>query len=296
MSRTEKLNKIVDQLCNENPVTKQVLFEPTEMPSIDEISQIVELSKQVFFPGCFDNASSQAGMRFYRLGVCVDELYGKLKNQVFLCFKTFAGKDINEDEADEIVVSFLDSMPEIKRQLYTDVDAMFHTDPAVTAFAEIIYCYPFIQAMIHYRVAHRLLELGIPVLPRIITEMAHSKTGIDIHPGAKIGDYFCIDHGTGVVIGGTCIIGMHVTLYQGVTLGAKHFTYDENGTPQDVPRHPIIEDNVTIYSNATILGRITIGHDTTIGGNIWVTESVAPNSKIVQRKAIATQFTDGAGI
>ena len=136
----------------------------------------------------------------------------------------------------------------------------------------------------------------MPVLPRIITEMAHSKTGIDIHPGAQIGEYFSIDHGTGVVIGETCIIGNHVTLYQGVTLGAKKFTYNENGTPVNTPRHPIIEDNVTIYSNSSILGRITIGHDTIVGGNIWLTESVRPYSKIVQQKAVSETFVDGAGI
>ena len=133
-------------------------------------------------------------------------------------------------------------------------------------------------------------------MPRIITEMAHSKTGIDIHPGAQIGEYFSIDHGTGVVIGETCIIGNHVTLYQGVTLGAKKFTYNENGVPVNTPRHPIIEDNVTIYSNSSILGRITIGHDTVVGGNIWLTESVKPYSKIVQQRAVAETFMDGAGI
>lgn len=126
--------------------------------------------------------------------------------------------------------------------------------------------------------------------------MAHSLTGIDIHPGAKIGEYFCIDHGTGVVIGETCIIGNHVMLYQGVTLGAKSFTFDENGTPLNTPRHPILEDNVTVYSNSSVLGRITIGHDTIIGGNVWLTNSVAPYSKIMQSKAVAATFTDGAGI
>ena len=127
--------------------------------------------------------------------------------------------------------------------------------------------------------------------------MAHSKTGIDIHPGAQIGEYFSIDHGTGVVIGETCIIGNHVTLYQGVTLGAKKFTYNEHGVPVNTPRHPILEDNVTVYSNSSILGRITIGHDTVVGGNIWLTESVKPYSKIVQQRAMSeTLFTDGAGI
>ncbi len=145
--------------------------------------------------------------------------------------------------------------------------------------------------MVHYRSAHVLLKLGIPVIPRVITELAHSTTGIDINPGATIGEYFAIDHGTGVVIGETCIIGNHVTLYQGVTLGAKNFSLDSNGHPLNIPRHPIIEDNVTIYSNSTILGRITVGHDSVIGGNIWLTHSVEPWSRIVQQKAFSQKET-----
>ena len=152
--------------------------------------------------------------------------------------------------------------------------------------SEIILCYPAVYALLHQRVAHELFELGVPVLPRIITEMAHSQTGIDIHPGAQIGEYFSIDHGTGIVVGQTAIIGNHVRLYQGVTLGAKSFTLDEEGLPLAVPRHPIIEDYVTIYSNASILGRITIGHGSVIGGNIWLTHSVPPNSKELQTRAV----------
>ena len=148
----------------------------------------------------------------------------------------------------------------------------------------MILCYPSLVAMIHYRMAHRLLELGVPILPRIITELAHSLTGIDIHPGARIGEYFSIDHGTGVVIGETAIIGNHVQLYQGVTLGAKSFKFDENGNPINVPRHPIIEDNVVIYSNTSVLGRVTIGHDSIIGGNVWLTQDLPPYSKFFQNR------------
>lgn len=140
--------------------------------------------------------------------------------------------------------------------------------------------------MINYRVAHQLYTQGILLIPRILTEMAHSETGIDIHPAATIGEYFSIDHGTGVVIGATAIIGKNVKLYQGVTLGAKSFPLDDNGNPiKGIPRHPILEDNVIVYSNATILGRITIGRGATIGGNIWVTEDVAPEARILQSKA-----------
>ena len=163
-------------------------------------------------------------------------------------------------------------------------------------YGEVIFSYPVLNAMTHYRIAHTLHKMEIPILPRIITEQAHSKTGIDIHPGATIGEYFAIDHGTGVVIGETCIIGNHVTLYQGVTLGAKSFKYDENGNMLNVPRHPIIEDYVTIYSNASILGRITIGHHSVVGGNIWVVNDVKPYSRIQQSKAIDLAFQGGLGI
>jgi serine O-acetyltransferase len=152
------------------------------------------------------------------------------------------------------------------------------------------------NTMTHYRIAHVLHQMQVPVIPRIITEQAHSKTGIDIHPGAQIGEYFAIDHGTGVVIGETTIIGNHVTLYQGVTLGAKSFRYDENGNMLNIPRHPIIEDHVTVYSNASILGRITIGHHSVIGGNIWVTNNVPPYSRIQQSKAVDSSFQGGLGI
>ena len=178
-----------------------------------------------------------------------------------------------------------DFVPELKHQLDMDVEAAYNGDPAADSFEEIICCYPIIKALINYRFAHRMVELGVKLIPRIITEMAHSETGIDIHPGAKIGHHFTIDHGTGVVIGATCIIGNYVKLYQGVTLGAKSFPLDENGHPiKGIPRHPIIEDNVIIYSNATILGRITIAKGTTIGGNLWVTESTKPGETLVQAK------------
>ena len=173
---------------------------------------------------------------------------------------------------------------------------MFQNDPAATNYGEVIYCYPVMMAMTHYRLAHVLHQMQVPVIPRIITEQAHSKTGIDIHPGATIGEYFSIDHGTGVVIGETAIIGNHVSLYQGVTLGAKSFKYDAEGNMLNVPRHPIIEDNVTIYSNASVLGRITIGHHSVIGGNIWLTHDVPPYSRILQSKAVDVSFQGGLGI
>ena len=198
---------------------------------------------------------------------------------------------------DKIADAFMDRIPYISKMLHTDVEAIADNDPAVTDRTEVVLCYPGIRVMLHYRTAHELLELEVPVAPRLLTEMAHSATGIDIHPGAQIGEYFAIDHGTGVVIGATTVIGHHVMLYQGVTLGARNIRYDHDGRPVDEPRHPILEDNVTVYANTTILGRVIIGHDTVVGGNVWLTHDVPPRSRILQTRAIEQPlFADGAGI
>ena len=203
---------------------------------------------------------------------------------------------MRRDHAEAIVGIFVDALPEIRQLLKKDIQAGYDGDPAATSFDEIIFSYPGFYAIMVNRIAHVLYKLEVPMIPRIMTEHAHSRTGVDIHPGAQIGEYFFIDHGTGVVIGETAIIGNHVTLYQGVTLGAKSFKYDENGNMLNIPRHPILEDHVTVYSNASILGRITIGHDSVIGGNIWITHSVPPYSRIQQSKAVDVAFQDGAGI
>ena len=192
--------------------------------------------------------------------------------------------------------AFLEKVPGIRALLATDVEAIAHNDPAVKSLQEIVYCYPAVTAMLYYRTAHELHLLGVPIIPRMLTEYAHSQTGIDIHPGAVIGDHFAIDHGTGIVIGETTIIGSHVTLYQGVTLGARNFSYDQAGNPLNLPRHPILEDGVTVYSNASILGRVTIGRDSVIGGNVWLTRSVPEKSRILQGKTQDFAFSDGAGI
>lgn len=267
-------------------------------PSIDSLREVISLVKSIIFPDFFNRRRNSCVTRVHYIGVGVDKLYSLLRREIEngLRFDDSRSNGDTEDIASKMAIDFIDSLTEIKRMLLTDVEAMFNNDPAVENFGEIILCYPVVHAMVHYRVAHSLLQLGIPVIPRIITELAHSDTGIDIHPGAQIGEYFSIDHGTGVVIGETCVIGKHVTLYQGVTLGAKNFSLDSNGRPVNIPRHPIIEDNVTIYSNATVLGRITIGRGSIVGGNIWLTYSVPPGSRILQRKAVATSFTDGLGI
>ena len=272
------------------------------LPSVEMVKRIVALVKNIIFPDYFEKRQPDEAIRAYHIGVAMEELATLLTKQIAHGLQFCEDCEANSTKAqvygiaEEKALQFIDALPEIKRLLYTDIQAMFDNDPAAPNFGEVIFCYPSMNTMTHYRVAHKLHQLEVPVIPRIITELAHSKTGIDIHPGAQIGEYFAIDHGTGVVIGETAIIGNHVTLYQGVTLGAKSFKYDENGNMLNVPRHPIIEDNVTVYSNASILGRITIGHDSTIGGNIWLTHSVPPNSRILQSKAIDAGFEGGAGI
>jgi len=268
------------------------------LPNIDDLKEIVKLIKAIIFPGFFGVAGMNENTQEYYTGVNIEKLYLLLNVQICkgLHFFNEQVDDTMTDPPEKISLTFIDKLPEVKRLLCTDIKAVFDGDPAARSYGEVIFCYPAIQAMIHYRIAHALLQLGVPVLPRIITELAHAVTGIDIHPGATIGEYFSIDHGTGVVIGETCIIGNHVRLYQGVTLGARSFKLDDQGLPVNIPRHPILEDHVIVYSNSTILGRITIGHHSIIGGNIWQTNAVPPYSRILQQKAVSSAFTDGLGI
>ncbi|WP_051134555.1 serine O-acetyltransferase EpsC [Methylocystis sp. ATCC 49242] len=202
-----------------------------------------------------------------------------------------------EKRSAQITHVFIESLPGIRALLDTDIRAAFEGDPAAKSYDEIVFCYPGVAAIIRHRLAHLLYRLGVPLLARIIAESAHSETGIDIHPGAEIGEGFFIDHGTGVVIGETAVIGRRVRLYQAVTLGAKRFEIDENGAlAKGGARHPIIEDEVTIYAGATVLGRITIGRGSSIGGNVWLTHSVPPGSNVTQAKARTEAFFDGGGI
>ena len=269
------LSKLSEQEVGMMPATEAPL------PSVDQVKQIVTLAKRIIFPDYFNKRQPDEAIRAYYIGVHMEELTTLLTKQIAhgLQFcedcEAIRTKEQVYTEAERLALEFIGELPEIKRLLYTDVQAMFDNDPAAPNYGEVIFCYPCMNAMTHYRIAHKLHELKVPVIPRIITEQAHSKTGID---------------------GETTIIGSHVTLYQGVTLGAKSFKYDEQGNMLNVPRHPIIEDYVTVYSNASILGRITIGHHSTIGGNIWLTHSVPPNSRILQSKAVDAGFQDGAGI
>lgn len=261
------------------------------MPSVDVLGEIVQLIRSILFPGYFGNATVNSKSMIYHIGVNVEKLQLLLSNQIKagICFDSSAVDEnacrLMECDASEKAMQFISQLPAIRVKLHTDVIAAFNGDPAAKSFGEVIFCYPSIRAISNYRIANALLRLNVPIIPRIITEMAHTETGIDIHPGATIGEYFTIDHGTGVVIGETAIIGNNVKMYQGVTLGAKSFPLDENGNPiKGIQRHPIIGNNVIIYSNSTILGTIKVGDGAVIGGNIWVDTDVAPGAKLVQRK------------
>ena len=269
------------------------------LPSILKLQEIVELLRAIIFPGYFGEVIVNSNTLEFYLGVKIERLYSLLREQILNGLRFNSNENEisqTEKQASEAALTFINKITELKRLLSTDIKATFDGDPAANTYGEVIFCYPSIRAVFNHRVAHELLIQGIPVIPRVISELAHSETGIDIHPGAQIGEYFSIDHGTGVVIGETCIIGNHVKLYQGVTLGAISFRMDENGHSFNIPRHPILEDNVVVYANANILGRITIGKDSTIGGNVWLTNSVPQGSRILQQKAIISSFYDGLGI
>jgi serine O-acetyltransferase len=273
------------------------------MPSHNKLAEIVNLLRDILFPGYFGDSSMNPKTVQYYIGVNTEKVFELISEQVLagLCFNCEEPEKITletrRERANELAAQFIESLPEIRRKLVTDVIAAYNGDPAAQNYGEVIFCYPAIRAIASYRIAHQLIVLGVPLIPRIISEMAHSETGIDIHPKAEIDESFTIDHGTGVVIGATSIIGKNVKIYQGVTLGAKSFPMDEEGNPiKGVPRHPIVEDDVVIYSNATILGRITVGKGSVIGGNVWITNGVAPGSKISQVKARDGLFINGGGI
>ena len=285
---TEILTRAVDQLSD--PASLKGLFHQHQdgnpLPSGKVLEEIIDLSRAIIFPGYYGKSKINKHTIRYHIGMAVERLSKLLEEQILagLCFCCpNAGKGENTPcklKAKEMAMQLIADLPEIRKTLATDVEAAFNGDPAAESFGEIISCYPVIKALTNYRIAHRLHTIGVPLIPRIISEMAHSETGIDIHPAATIGHHFTIDHGTGVVIGATWIIGNYVKLYQGVTLGAKSFPLDDNGNPiKGIARHPILEDNVIVYSNATILGRITIGQGSVVGANIWVTESMEPYSK-----------------
>lgn len=274
------------------------------MPSLDALAEVVGLLRAVLFPGFYGPSDvSERTMPFY-LGSALDRVVKLLAEQVNRGYCFVCAKDNRqpcgdcEKRSEAVAVEFVKRLPQVRDLLATDVQAAFDGDPAAKSPGETIFCYPSIKALTNHRIAHQLHHLGVDIIPRIIAEMAHSETGIDIHPGAHIGPRFFIDHGTGTVIGETCVIGTNVRLYQGVTLGAKSFPKDDTGSRlvKGLPRHPIVQDDVTIYAGATILGRVTIGKGAVIGGNVWVTGDVEPGARIVQARASEQFYLEGAGI
>jgi serine O-acetyltransferase len=265
------------------------------LPNYEVIIDVAESIKEIIYPGYRRREGLHLGNITYHVGDLIDGLHDKLTQQVARALRHDAGVDEHAVEetdfealAQTMTIQFLERIPDIRRLLATDVEAALAGDPSVKGVDEVIFCYPGLEAVTIYRVAHELYRLNIPFIPRMLTEWAHRETGIDIHPGAQIQDHFFIDHGTGVVIGQTCEIGRHVKIYQGVTLGALSFQTDEAGgllRGDEVKRHPTIEDHVVIYANATVLGGKTIvGHDSVIGSSVWITRSVQPRTTVVLEK------------
>jgi serine O-acetyltransferase len=263
-----------------------------ELPSREALAQIIDGLRGVLFPMRLGPADLRHESEDFFVGHTLDSVLHALLVQVRLELQYAVRHQPYQDalgidrDAIRIVQDFSLELPRIRSLLDTDVLAAFDGDPAARSVDEVLLCYPGILAMIHHRLAHQLYVLGVPLLARIVAELAHGQTGIDIHPGATIGAGLFIDHGTGVVIGETAIIGQRVRIYQAVTLGAKSFPTDASGNPiKGQPRHPILEDDVVIYAGATVLGRVTIGRGATIGGNVWVTHDVVPGAHITQARA-----------
>jgi serine O-acetyltransferase len=272
------------------------------LPSRDTVIGLVEAVRSVFFPGYFGTPDLHDESLHYYIGATLGRVLRELEEQVG---RGIAFAEMHEletcsrccERAGAAARAFLSRLPAVRELVASDVEAAYEGDPALKSRDEAIFSYPGIFAVTNQRLAHELHVLGVPLIPRMITEHAHTITGIDIHPGAKIGAKFFIDHGTGVVIGETSVIGNRVRIYQGVTLGAKSFPLDEKGNPiKGIDRHPIVEDDVVIYSGATILGRITVGQGSSIGGNVWVTSSVPAGSRVTQAERRETRFDQGGGI
>ena len=292
---TENMTQILTKTVEELSVAEslQGLFhehrDGDPLPSSKALEEIIELSRSILFPGYYGKSTVNINTIRYHIGVNVERLHKLLADQIMagLCFmdgkrtESFEERSACRRNAESLASEMIARYPSIRQILATDVVAAYNGDPAAENYGEIISCYPIIKTLVNYRIAHELLILGVPLIPRIITEMAHSETGIDIHPGARI-------------------IGNNVKLYQGVTLGAKSFPLDENGNPiKGIPRHPILEDDVVVYSNATILGRITIGKGCVVGANLWITRDMKPfTKKYKQEKTdnIDIEFNHGTGI
>jgi serine O-acetyltransferase len=278
------LHAVVEALAEASTDLTEMPLGRREFPSRRAVAALVEELRALLFPGYFGASELTLETLRYHLGARMDRVLHGLGDQIQ---RGLMASDPTCGDCDvralDLARAFLLRLPEVRRLLATDIQAGFEGDPAAISPDEVLFCYPGLLAITSQRLAHELFCLGVPLLPRMITEHAHSLTGIDIHPGACLGERFFIDHGTGVVIGETCVIGRNVRLYQGVTLGAKSYPLDDEGHPiKGIPRHPVVEDDVIIYSNATILGRVTLGQGSAIGGNVWLTRSVPPGSVITQ--------------
>lgn len=293
--------------CLEGKALEQVRRARGPLPSRDALDGIVRGLRSALFPSYFGSPELTASSVDYFVGHTLDGALRSLEQQARRTLpyehaaESAPGRESPEAldrQAARLIAQFAARLPRIRTLLEGDVEAAYAGDAAARSRAEVMFCYPGVSAILHHRLAHELHGLGLRLLARIISESAHSSTGIDIHPGATIGEHFFIDHGTGVVIGETAVIGRRVRLYQGVTLGAKRFPRDAwGGMVKGLLRHPIVEDDVVIYAGATILGRITIGHGSTIGGNVWLTRSVPPHSQLTQQQQLQSEcFERGGGI
>lgn len=296
-----ELARVVDQLCLEaghhliNGAGRIVL------PAKDVVIDCMESLRSVLFPGYFGAADLREESLHYYIGATLDRALRQLCEQIRRGIAFAENHRTDEcqdaDKARAVTRAFMGRLPAVRRLVASDVEAAYEGDPALKSRDEAIFSYPGILAVTNFRIAHELHVLGVPLIPRMITEDAHTRTGVDIHPGAEVGERFFIDHATGVVIGETTIIGNNVRIYQGVTLGAKSFPLDQEGKPiKGIPRHPIIEDDVVIYAGATILGRVVIGTGSSIGGNVWLTHGVPPRSQVTVGEMRETGFENGEGI
>ena len=309
INRESAVRSLVTEGWDLNPIVKQLqaanralgnghaLAGRRELPSHDALVAIARGLRSALFPAHFGPSDlTEEGLEYF-VGHTLDATLLALHEQVRRALSYAEDPASRQSRATEIVRRFANQLPQVRALLESDARAAFEGDPAATSIDEAVFCYPGIAAITHHRLAHELYRLGVPLIPRILSEIAHVDTGVDIHPGADIGGSFFIDHGTGVVIGETTRIGQRVRLYQGVTLGAKSFPLDDDGHPaKGTARHPIVEDDVVIYAGATVLGRIRIGAGSSIGGNVWLTRSVPAHSRVTQAQARSEAFEGGGGI
>jgi serine O-acetyltransferase len=304
--KTDTIIRVVDALSS--PESYGTVYHRTNhdipMPSVAVLSECMELLRGILFPGYFGPSDLRPETMRFHIGASLDRVVQLLTEQVkrgfcYACSYQDVPMPCGDCDvrAVRLTDEFIATLPRIRELLSSDVEAAYEGDPAALRKGETIFCYPSLRAMANHRVAHELFSLEVPLIPRIISEIAHSATGIDIHPGATIGPRFFMDHGTGIVIGETSIIGENVRIYQGVTLGAKSFSFGADGNPiKGIARHPVVENDVIIYSGATILGRVIIGAGSVIGGNVWLTRSVPSGTKVLQGKTLEMKFEGGGGI